>query len=198
MKKEGEEVGREIFKGDWYTYKVIDIDMPNDKAYHYEFVTRTNKCNRGGVEVIPILKKQNKLHLILVKNFRYPINSYCLEFPGGMIDENETVEQAAKREVWEETGYTITEIVAVEKAVQVDPWKSDDTNTVVIAMIDGDAEINQHITLHLDATERINLIILEWGKVESELCKLKDELAIMNSIGYFLTFKKFFNLIHKE
>lgn len=183
------------FKGNWYTYKGVDIEVPGKEPYHYEYITRTVKCDRGGVEVIPVLKKANKLFLIVIKNFRYPINDYCLEFPGGMIDEGETVEQAAIREVWEETGYTITEIVAVEKTIQVDPWKSDDTNTVVIGMIDGDAEVNQNITLHLDATEKVNLMVIEWANVDSELDKLRAEMKVMNSIGYFVTFKKFFNFI---
>lgn len=195
MSEKKELTPRDIYKGSWYTYRGVDIDVPGKDPYHYEYITRTSKCDRGGVEVIPVLRKAGKLYLIVIKNFRYPINDYCLEFPGGMIDENETVEQAAVREVWEETGYTITQIVAVEKAIQVDPWKSDDTNTVVIGIVDGDAESNKNIELHLDATERVNLMVIEWSKVDEELAKLRETMKVMNSIGYFLTFKKFFNLI---
>lgn len=190
-------VATDKFKGDWYTYKGVDIDLPDNKKYHYEFITRTVKCDRGGVEVIPVLKKQGKLYLLVIKNFRYPLNDFCLEFPGGMIDEGETVEQAAARELWEETGYTLTKIVAVEKAIQVDPWKSDDTNTVVIGVVDGDAEVNREISLHLDATEKVNLVVVEWDKAEEELSKLREKYKVMNSIGYFLTFKKFFNYLHQ-
>lgn len=194
MEQNNQLVVTEKYKGDWYTYKSVNIVLPDKEPYHYEYITRTEKCAKGGVEVIPVLQKGKDLYLILIKNFRYPINDYCIEFPGGMIDANETVEQAATRELWEETGYTITQIISVEEAIQVDPWKSDDTNTVVIGLIDGDAEINQNISLHLDATERMDLLVIEWSKINEELSDLRKQFKVMNSIGYFLTFKKFFNL----
>ena len=32
--------------------------------------------------------------------------------------------------------------------IQMDPWKSDDTNTVAVAYIDGDVDINKNVKLH--------------------------------------------------
>lgn len=42
----------------------------------------------------------------LVSQFRAPLNRNCLEFPAGNIDEGETPEQAAVRELREEIGAT--------------------------------------------------------------------------------------------
>ncbi|KAG8142573.1 putative ADP-sugar pyrophosphatase-like isoform 2 protein [Naja naja] len=41
--------------------------------------------------------------MVLVKQFRPPIGAFCLEFPAGLIDSNETPEVAALRELEEET-----------------------------------------------------------------------------------------------
>lgn len=43
--------------------------------------------------------------LILVKQFRPALNQYTLEFPSGAIDELESPQKAAARELYEETGF---------------------------------------------------------------------------------------------
>lgn len=42
---------------------------------------------------------------MLQKQFRPPIDKVCIEVPAGLVDEGETAEQAAIRELKEETGY---------------------------------------------------------------------------------------------
>ncbi len=43
--------------------------------------------------------------LLLQKQFRPPVNKVCIEVPAGLVDAGETAEQAAVRELKEETGY---------------------------------------------------------------------------------------------
>ncbi len=52
-----------------------------------------------------VLALTNDGHIILVRQFRHAIQSTTLEFPAGSIEGEETPEEAAARELFEETGY---------------------------------------------------------------------------------------------
>ena len=45
--------------------------------------------------------------LVMIREFRYPLNSWCVAFPAGLIDEGEDFAVSAARELREETGYTL-------------------------------------------------------------------------------------------
>lgn len=54
--------------------------------------------------MVPII---DDTELLLIREFRYPLNSWCLSFPAGLIDPGEDLEQAVARELSEETGFTV-------------------------------------------------------------------------------------------
>ncbi|MEG0249761.1 MAG: NUDIX hydrolase [Peptostreptococcus sp.] len=53
---------------------------------------------------------ENRKSLILIKEFRMPINDYIYSLPAGLIDEGEDLYTAAIREMKEETGLELYEI----------------------------------------------------------------------------------------
>jgi 8-oxo-dGTP pyrophosphatase MutT (NUDIX family) len=53
--------------------------------------------------------------VLMVKQYRHPIEETLLEIPGGFVDENESAEETIRRELKEETGYEFSSILHVGK-----------------------------------------------------------------------------------
>jgi ADP-ribose pyrophosphatase len=77
----------------------------------WEYVERVN-CT--GIAVIVALTPEREV--LLVEQFRLPVRGSVIEFPAGLVGdvegvEHESVEEAAKRELFEETGYEASSLV---------------------------------------------------------------------------------------
>ena len=71
-----------------------------------------NKSNGDAVVIIPITE-QNRF-VIIIESRPNTKDGVALEFPAGMVDSNETFEQAALRELEEETGYISDKLIELE------------------------------------------------------------------------------------
>ena len=60
---------------------------------------------RDWVMVIPVIDSPNGKQFVMVRQWRHGSQSLSLEFPGGVLEPGETPEDAAMRELHEETGY---------------------------------------------------------------------------------------------
>uniref|UniRef100_A0A1I8AP62 Nudix hydrolase domain-containing protein n=1 Tax=Steinernema glaseri TaxID=37863 RepID=A0A1I8AP62_9BILA len=117
--------------------------------------TRTDAAEVQGVDVVAILNRGGKRYFILVKQYRIPMGAWCIEFPAGLIDHNESVDTAALRELKEETGY-VGRIVDRSSGIQpLNPGLSDDACQFVTVEVDGDAPENSVPKQQLDSAEAI-------------------------------------------
>jgi ADP-ribose pyrophosphatase len=95
-------------------FKVYSDTYINDgKEVEFEYATLFNDTT----ESVMVAVQDEDSNIILVEQFWSAAEKKGLVFPGGKIDQGETPEQAAKREVAEETGYYPKKI---EKIGEVD------------------------------------------------------------------------------
>ena len=80
----------------------VDLRFSNGEQRVYERVTSASGETVRAVLILPVL---NETHLLLIREYGVGLERYVLGFPKGAIDQHETAEIAAQRELQEETGY---------------------------------------------------------------------------------------------
>jgi ADP-ribose diphosphatase len=77
---------------------------PRTGKAHDFFILESNPW----VNVIPLTEDNQ---VVMVRQYRHGTGEVTLEIPGGLIDDGDTPEQAAWRELLEETGYGAEEMI---------------------------------------------------------------------------------------
>ncbi|PIZ58165.1 hypothetical protein COY23_00700 [bacterium (Candidatus Torokbacteria) CG_4_10_14_0_2_um_filter_35_8] len=72
------------------------IKSPNGKIVDYNYVDSFD-----AVLLLPILDN----HIIMLRQYRYPLRKIIYDLPAGGVSFGETTEEAAEKELKEETGY---------------------------------------------------------------------------------------------
>jgi ADP-ribose pyrophosphatase len=67
--------------------------------------------------IVAIMAVTDDKEVLLIRQFRPPVNGYVIEFPAGLNDKGDTLEEAARRELLEETGYSARELVFLTEGV---------------------------------------------------------------------------------
>ncbi len=90
-----------LWKGKFIKAVCLSYEDRNGIVRQWEAVSRVNYY--GVVVVIPVTIRNE---LILIRQFRPAVDNYVIELPAGLVDPEEDILTAGKRELIEETGYT--------------------------------------------------------------------------------------------
>lgn len=128
----------------------MDALTNTGRKFHYYFASRnkekdlpllTGKVPSNGIVIYPIWKREPD-KLVMIRQYRYPLDAWIYELPAGLIDEGESPKEAAVREMKEETGLDFIPYengaVEFQKPFFLGAGMTDETSTSVFGYADGE------------------------------------------------------------
>lgn len=112
--------------------------------------------------------------VVLVRQYRYPIGAFVYEFPAGLVEPGENMEQAAIRETYEETGLTLTPIPcgSYGRPFFTTVGMTDESCGTVFGRCSGEPS-----SCHEELTEEIQVVLAD--KEECRRILREENVAIM-------------------
>lgn len=89
---------RPLYESDWVRLDLTDVELPDGERFEHHTVWLP-------APAMTALLNDAQTHVLLLWRHRFVPDVWNWELPGGLVDPGETPEQAAAREIEEETGY---------------------------------------------------------------------------------------------
>ena len=155
----------------------MDALTDSGRQFDYYFVSRNKpdmiKARTGenkpeGIVIYPLMA-DDPSKIVLIRQYRYPIGDYLYELPAGLIDDGESEEEAAIREMKEETGLIFTPYRGGEAFFRrpffMGAGYTDESSSAVFGFAKGDFK------QQLEDTETIQVFTADKEKVREILDK---------------------------
>lgn len=135
---------RKEYEGKYLSYYVASFINNEGHVKEYEFISRDKnltiekfgRVNPQGVGMVCYSEDRQKV--VLQKEFRLATNHHVYNFPAGLIDPGEKPEETARRELKEETGLDLVDIIDVLPPSFASQGTSDEMMVIVVATVKGE------------------------------------------------------------
>ncbi|CAL1703887.1 unnamed protein product [Somion occarium] len=159
----------------WVTLKKLRWRDPEGRERVWESAERTTRGPSGidAVAILAILRSEKNTFptsTVIIEQFRPSVGKYVVELPAGLIDENETPEEAAIRELEEETGYKGKKVLQSTTLLVSDPGMTNANMKLVTVDVPFPDKL-ETFPQKLDAGEFIVKRVVE-------ICKLSEEFRV--------------------
>lgn len=159
----------------WITASRKNLNSLNAQYFHGE------KEKMDAVIIAAFHTDLNKL--VCIKQFRVPLNDYVYELPAGLIDGDESIEAAARRELKEETGFDLVEVdyTKTKSGVYASAGMTDESAALVFCSCKG--EISKD---YMEEDEDIDVVLLSQDEAKELLKKdVKMDMRVFLMLHYF-------------
>ena len=162
-----------------FSFEINRIQLPNGHEGEYGYIKHP-----GAALAVPIT---NDNKVVILRQYRFAISRYLLEFPAGTLEIDETPIISIKREIQEETGY------------KAEKW--DELGTLVPAPGYADEEIFLFLARDLrklkssvkgDLDEDIEVLIMDPEKLDNVISSGEEILDAKTVTAWFRA-KQFLN-----
>ena len=128
----------------WLNLFAIRYIARNGNEKSWQMASRQNepKCLTGNyqrpdaVVVVPFHTLRNKM--VIIREYRLPLDDYEYGFPAGLVDSGESVEQATRRELMEETGLTVSRFIKSSPPIYSSAGMTDESVAMVYVECEGE------------------------------------------------------------
>ena len=134
--------------------------------------------------VVILAYHKDEKKLVAIKQFRIPLNNYVYELPAGLIDNNDDIIPTVKRELKEETGLDLEEVIKdkIGQKLYLSPGMTDESVSLVYCTCSG--KISNE---NLEEDEDIETILLSKEDAikilnSGERCDIKLFMALQSFI----------------
>lgn len=145
---------------------VLTYKMGDGSEYNYDLVTRNNIEKDGlanKINAVSVIVFDKYKNFVLLREFRYAVNDYVIDFPAGLVDPGESIIEAAKRECFEETGLSNSRVVSVLDGGFSSAGMTDERVAICMLEVDDLSDVNNK---NVDGNEDIEYIIANLSELE--------------------------------
>jgi len=138
-----------------------------------------------GVKAVVIAAITTDNKLVVTKEFRIPIQGYEYGFPAGLIDSEESPEDAVRRELQEETGLIVDEIMHISSEVLSSAGMTNEAVHIAYVKVSGIPNKDK-----LEASEEIDTYLMDKDEISALLNDTTDSIGKL-AYSIMRTFSKY-------
>ena len=112
---------KKIVSDRWLSLRADTCELPSGRVLESYYVLEEK-------EYVHIYAQNEQGRILIVQQYRYAADAVCFELPGGVAEDGETLLEAAKRELLEETGY-VAESWTNSRAVVCQPSEANQSSS---------------------------------------------------------------------